>query len=73
MHLLYLDDAGSVGNPQDKRFVLAGIAVFERQAHWLQTALDRLAETLALPSLNGLSFTEIRSEKATAGGENWGG
>lgn len=48
MHLLYLDDAGSVGNPGDKHFVLAGIAMFERQTYWLQVALDQLAEKLAL-------------------------
>lgn len=47
MHLLYLGDAGSVANPDDKHFVLAGISVFERQAHWLQLELDQLAESLA--------------------------
>ncbi len=47
MYLLYLDDSGSVGNQNDRHIVLAGIAIFERQAYWLQTGLDRLAETLA--------------------------
>ena len=47
MHLLYLDDAGSTANPADKHFVLAGIALFERQAHWLQAAMDDLASSLA--------------------------
>ena len=46
MCLPYLDGAGSVTNPDDKRFVIAGIAVFERQAYWLQTELERLAESL---------------------------
>ena len=46
MHLLYLDDAGSPGNPNEKHFVLAGIALFERQTHWLQIALDDLAKDL---------------------------
>ena len=60
MHLLYLDDAGSVANRNDTHFVLAGIALFERQAHWLQVALDRLAESLAgrlgCPSPSSLEF-----------------
>ena len=43
MHLLYLDDAGSPGNAADKHFILAGVAVFERQAYWLQAKLDELA------------------------------
>ena len=47
MHLLYLDDAGSPVNPCDKHFVLAGVAIFERQAHWLQVAMDDLASDLA--------------------------
>jgi len=47
MHLLYLDDAGSPANPDDKHFVLAGVAMFERQAHWLQIAMDDLASDLA--------------------------
>ena len=46
MHLLYLDGAGSVSNPDDKHIVLAGVSVFERQAHWLRIELDRLAENL---------------------------
>ena len=47
MHLLYLDDAGSVGNRNERHFVIAGVAMFERQAHWLQLELERLAETWA--------------------------
>ena len=43
MYLLYLDDAGDVKNPRDNYFILAGIAVFERQVEHLQDALDRLA------------------------------
>ena len=47
MHLLYLDDAGSVANSDDKHFILAGISIFERQAHWLQVGLDNLAADVA--------------------------
>jgi hypothetical protein len=43
MFVLYLDDAGSVGNASDRFFVLAGIALFERQIHFLQKHLDDLA------------------------------
>ena len=47
MHLLYLDGSGSVSNPDDNHFVLAGVSVFERQVDWLRLELDRLAEDLA--------------------------
>ena len=43
MYLLYLDDSGSVQNPADTHIVLAGIAVFERQPHWLSSQLDAIA------------------------------
>ena len=43
MYILYLDDAGSVGNAADTHIVLAGVALFERQIHFLQESLDQLA------------------------------
>jgi hypothetical protein len=30
MHILYVDDSGSVDNPTEAHFVLGGISVFER-------------------------------------------
>ena len=47
MFLLYLDDAGSVGNASDKHIVLAGIALFERQIHFLDKALNEAARAIA--------------------------
>jgi hypothetical protein len=43
MHILYLDDAGSVANASERFFVLAGVALFERQTFFLEQALDRVA------------------------------
>jgi hypothetical protein len=43
MHLLYVDESGSVRDPQQKHFVLAGIAVFERQSYWISTEMDKIA------------------------------
>jgi hypothetical protein len=42
MYLLYLDDAGSVGNAEERHFILAGIAVFERQVYFLQRELENV-------------------------------
>jgi hypothetical protein len=44
MYLLYLDDSGSLGNTSEEYLVLAGIAVFNRQVHWLGTDLDQIEE-----------------------------
>jgi Protein of unknown function (DUF3800) len=46
MYLLYLDDAGSVGNPADTHIVLAGVALFERQIHFLEQKLNDLANLI---------------------------
>lgn len=56
MHLLYLDDSGSVSNKNERYLVLAGIVVFERQAHWLSTELDKLAEKVLPGGANSVEF-----------------
>lgn len=43
MHLLYLDDSGSAGNPTEEYLVLGGVSVFEAQADWITLELDKLA------------------------------
>ena len=44
MHLLYVDESGSASN---QRFlVLAGLSVFERQAFWISSQLDKLAASI---------------------------
>ncbi|MCC6368956.1 MAG: DUF3800 domain-containing protein [Bryobacterales bacterium] len=43
MYLLYLDDAGSPGNPAEEYFVLGGVCVYEAQVDWFSRELDKLA------------------------------
>jgi hypothetical protein len=43
MHLLYADESGTVGDPTQRYFVLAGVAVFEREPHWIERDLDLIA------------------------------
>lgn len=40
MHLLYVDDSGSVGNATEKHFILGGVAVFERAVYHIIKGLD---------------------------------
>jgi hypothetical protein len=42
MHLLYVDDSGSVGNPNEAHFILGGVAVFERGIYHVIKALDEV-------------------------------
>ena len=46
MYLLYLDGSGSVRNPNERHFVLAGIAVFERQIYHLISSVDSFIASL---------------------------
>jgi len=54
--ILYLDDAGSVGNSADKHVVLAGVALFERQVHFLDLKLNEIAEKICPDDPLGLEF-----------------
>jgi Protein of unknown function (DUF3800) len=46
MHLLYLDDSGSVNNKEEEYIVLGGLSLFEPQIHFVTQELDRLAESI---------------------------
>lgn len=48
MFILYIDGSGAVQNPEERHFVLAGVAVFERQIFHLIQALDSLVESFGL-------------------------
>jgi hypothetical protein len=63
MYLLYVDDAGSVGNHNEKYFVLGGVALFERHVEHLERALHALATHTGLGEPESLEFhgTEIRN------------
>jgi hypothetical protein len=54
VYLLYLDDAGSVSNPQDQYFVLAGICIHESRVRWLSNELDKVAD-----SIEGISSQDV--------------
>lgn len=43
MYLLYADESGTICDPGQKYFVLAGIAVYEREPHWIERDMDDLA------------------------------
>lgn len=40
MYLLYLDESGSVRSPNERHFILAGMAVFERPIYYLINSVD---------------------------------
>jgi hypothetical protein len=48
MHVLYVDDSGSVDNPKEQFFVLGGVAVFERGVYHLIKAADDCVASFGL-------------------------
>jgi hypothetical protein len=43
MYLLYADDSGSASDRKQEYFVLGGVAIFERQVHWINLELEKVA------------------------------
>lgn len=43
MYLLYADESGSISDPTQRFFVLAGLSVFERETHWIEQELNQIA------------------------------
>ena len=66
MHLLYLDDAGSAGTPNEQYLVLGGVSVFEAQSHWITQQLDALAEGINPNDPHSVEFhaSEIFSRRS---------
>lgn len=44
LFLLYADESGSPRGSDHEHFILAGISVFERKAHWLSLEIDKIAQ-----------------------------
>ncbi|HRD46039.1 MAG TPA: hypothetical protein PLF78_06100 [Caulobacter sp.] len=70
MHLLYLDDSGSVQNRTDTHIILAGLAVGERDPHWIGRDLDSIAQKIWPDNPLGLEF---RGADMFSGKKHWRG
>jgi hypothetical protein len=68
MHLLYLDESGSVADPNQQYFVLAGVAVFERKTHWIEQTLNQIAAKF---EPNEPHLIELHGSPMRAGRDGW--
>jgi hypothetical protein len=69
MYLTYLDESGSPGDLNTPFFVLAGVSVFERQTHWLEQALDAIAEPF---EQRAGTYLELHASPMFSGKDGWG-
>lgn len=65
MHLLYLDDSGSVKNANEEYIILGGISIFENQSYYLSKELDKIAQSVDPQNPDSIEFhaSEIFSRK----------
>lgn len=68
MHLLYLDESGSVADPSQSYFVLAGVAVFERTTHWVEQNLNNVAIKFSPQDPHAV---ELHGSPMRSGREGW--
>ncbi len=68
MHLLYLDESGSVADPLQTHFVLAGVAVFEKKTHWIEQNLNQIASRFDAQSPHAI---ELHGSPMRSGREGW--
>lgn len=50
MHLLYIDDSGTVKDRHQKHFVLAGFSIFETETYMLSRRIEEIMEKFKLPT-----------------------
>ncbi len=68
MHLFHVDESGSVADPTQSYFVLAGVAVFERKTHWVEQDLNKIAEKFS--PANPYSI-ELHGSPMRSGRDGW--
>ena len=68
VYLLYADESGSVGDPTQRYFVLAGVAVFEREPHWIEQDLNDIVRRFDPQEPHTL---EIHGNPMRAGKGRW--
>ncbi|MCW5258162.1 DUF3800 domain-containing protein [Verminephrobacter aporrectodeae] len=70
MYLLYLDESGHPQDPGSNFFVLAGVAVFERSTHWLDSRISPIAARF---NAADPSSVEFHGSPMHAGKGDWSG
>ncbi len=68
MYILYVDDAGSAKNSEEKHFVLGGVALFEAHGYFLQTELEKVVTDTGLANPSEL---ELQGNEILSGRNKW--
>ena len=69
MHLMYVDMSGSVGNPRERHFIMAGVAVYETGVFHVIHELDNLLRTELGDA--GVEELEFHGNEMLGGRKQW--
>ncbi len=66
MHLLYVDESGSLTDPSQKFFILSGVSIFERKTHWIEHQMNEIAKRFSPEDHYAIEFhgSPMRSGKS---------
>lgn len=70
MHLFYADESGSISDPTQRFFVLAGLAVFERETHWIEQDLNQIASRCEPKNPHAIELHVRQCEVEVTGGSS---
>ena len=68
MHLLTPNDSGRSATRTNIHFVLAGVSVFEREPHWIEQELDKIAARFAPDQPHSV---ELHGSPMRTGRDGW--
>ncbi|MDA4856092.1 DUF3800 domain-containing protein [Acinetobacter baumannii] len=68
MHLLYVDESGTVSDPNQKHFVLSGISVPEKKTYWIEQDMNQIASRF---DANDPYNMELHGSPMRAGNKEW--
>ena len=68
MHLLYADESGSIADPNQRYFVLAGVCVFETGTYWIEQELNDLVRKFQPEDTYSL---ELHANHMRVGKKQW--
>lgn len=71
MHLLYVDESGSPPDPNTRFFVLAGVSIFERNTHWVDAELTKIATQLNPADPSAIEFHGSPMRQGKEGWQNF--
>ncbi|WP_204117505.1 DUF3800 domain-containing protein [Paraburkholderia sp. C35] len=69
MHLLYVDESGTVSDANQQYFVLAGVSVFERTCHWIESSLNETIKKYFDPQ--DIHSLELHASPMRSGKNEW--